>query len=151
MSPEISVHDNSLLSYTVDSSEKCITLHTAYFDQEPYQFTDVVFTGVLAYHFEGDVFGTLLFDITETSAQHLYAAHKDLFERRKNYGWPVLSYRTVEELMQMLTSQNMRVFDISSSCGLNGFVMAQQMHWLSIPDPGIRPVFAGFPLFPSNL
>jgi len=130
MTAEISIHDNFLLSYTVDAGEKRITLHTAYYDREPHEFTDVLFTGVLAYHFEGDDLRTVLFDIEQTSFQHIYKNHQDLFEHRKNYGWPLSSYNTVEELMQTLTDLNIQAFEISSACGLDGFVLAQEMQIL---------------------
>ena len=132
MASEISVHDNFLLSYSVEAGEKRITLHTAYYDREPHEFTDVLFTGVLAYHFEGDDLHTIFFDIEKTSLRHIYSDYQDLFERRKNYGWPLLEYNTAEELMQTLTDRNIQAFAISSACGLDGFVLAQEMQILAI-------------------
>lgn len=62
MPDEISVHDNLVLSYTIDSQEQRITLRTIFQEAEPPERTDVVFTGVLARHFECDTLRTILFE-----------------------------------------------------------------------------------------
>ena len=48
MSEEISIHDNQLLSYTVNCEENLIILRTVYRDREPYEYTVVEFSGVVA-------------------------------------------------------------------------------------------------------
>lgn len=83
MSIAPSVHDNAVLSYTVDTEARKVTLRTAYYGHEPHESTVVVFSQVLAYHFEGDTFGTILFDIEERPPSDIYAAYRDLFQRRK--------------------------------------------------------------------
>src|SRR5262245_26994375 len=89
VSAEISVHDNVILSYVVDAEGRRITLHTVYYDREPHERTDVVFSGVLAYHFEGDTFGTVLFEIGAVPIGQVFDDYEALFTRQKNYGWPV--------------------------------------------------------------
>ena len=69
MSEQFSIHDNELLSYTVNCADSKITLRTAYREREPYEFTDVIFSGVVAYHFESDNFNTIIFDITASKPQ----------------------------------------------------------------------------------
>jgi len=48
MPPEISVHDNHLIAYTVLAKEKKIILQTEFRDREPHELTEVVFEDVLA-------------------------------------------------------------------------------------------------------
>jgi hypothetical protein len=127
---EISIHDNRLLSYTVDGEKRSIVLHTVYADRKPHEYTDVVFSGVVAYHFEGDNFETILFDITEQPLSKVYEDDEGLFLRRKNYCWPVVDYNTADELLQKLGDQNIRAFVLTSSYGMDGFVLAQEMHVL---------------------
>lgn len=127
MAEQISVHDNELLSYTVNCAESKITLRTAYRDREPYEYTEVLFSGVVAYHFESDNFSTLLFDIIEETVEAIYAEYKELFEARKNYGWPAVDYNTEQDLLAKLREQDIRGFSISSSYGMTGFVLASEM------------------------
>jgi hypothetical protein len=130
----ISIHDNRLVSYTVDGENQRIALHTFYEEQEPHEHTDVIFSGVVAYDFECDNFGTILFDITERPLSEAYASNASLFVRLKGYGWPVVHYDTVDELLQRLSEQQVRGFIITSSWGMYGFVLARDMQILQAPS-----------------
>ena len=99
---EISIHDNFLLSYFVDAEKAEIHFHTAYMDVDPNEYTDVVFAGVTAYHFECDNFQTILFDIYEARVNDIYNNNEDLFARLKNYGWPNLEFESKEELLHSM-------------------------------------------------
>ncbi len=127
METEISVHDNALVSYTVQCEERQIHLHTIYRDREPYEYTDVVFTEVVAYHFEADNFNTILFDIKEVTVEAVYAAYRDLFVSKKNYGWPAITYQSEAELLDKLREEGIKGFAIASSYGMDGFVLAKAM------------------------
>ena len=49
----LSIHDNLLVSYEVQCEARTIMLHAEYrVENEPTQFTNVVFKGVQGYHFE---------------------------------------------------------------------------------------------------
>ena len=128
MSAELSVHHNRLLCYAVNCEERRVTFHTGFFDCEPHDYTEVVFSGVAAYHFEGDTFGTILFDISQTPLEEIYASYREIFTRRKNYGWPLLQYEDEEDLICRLRAEGIRGYLISSSCGMDGFVMSRSMH-----------------------
>ncbi|MFM8682673.1 MAG: hypothetical protein ACKOEG_02655, partial [Chthoniobacterales bacterium] len=71
MPPEISVHDNSLVAYEVLAKETKVVLHTECLAREPHEFTDIVFEEVLAYDFENDLFGTIIFDVKEVDLSAL--------------------------------------------------------------------------------
>jgi phosphoglycolate phosphatase-like HAD superfamily hydrolase len=121
-----SVHDNVLLSYTVDAKKAQIVLHTAYYDQER---TDVIFLGVEAYDFECDNFQNILFDIEEVEPTSLYDKHLERFERLKNHGWPWISLeiKSRDELLHALRERGVRGFEISSTLGLEGWVWARSI------------------------
>jgi len=124
---EPSVHDNVVLGYEVLCAEREIRLRTLYPDQEPPEQTDVRFTGVLAYHFDHALMNTSLFDIEEVSLQRVYDMFADVFLRSKNYGWPIASYSGPEDLLARLRAHGVRAFVVSSSYGMNGFVLAEAM------------------------
>ena len=126
MDAEISIHDNTVLSYTIDCEKESITFHTAFHDNEPHEYTDIIFSKVAGYHFEGDNFQTILFDIYQASPEEVYTSHSELFERRKNYAWP-FSYNAKQELTEKLDKKGVKGFVISSSYGMEGFVLAQEM------------------------
>jgi len=132
MSDEISVHDNFVLSYTVDCRERRITFRTAYLDGEKNEYTDIIFSGVTAYHFERDNLGSILFDVEKVSPERVYADYCDVFERNKNYGWLKIRYDTEVELMAALKAQAVKGFLIWSSYGMTGFVLAQEMRLLPL-------------------
>ena len=123
---DISVHDNRLLSYTVNCREREIILHTAFLDREPHEYTDVVFSGVAAYRFEGDNFSTIIFDVSEVELEDIYTRQREVFANAKNYGWPT-PYDSAEELLRGLRAENVKGFVINSSYGLDGWVWAREM------------------------
>ena len=126
MDAEISIHDNHVLSYAIDCKKENITLCTVFYDNEPHEYTDIIFTKVAGYHFEGDNFQTILFAIYRASPEEIYASHSELFERRKNYAWP-FNYNTKQDLMEKLDKKGVKGFLISSSYGMEGFVLAEEM------------------------
>ena len=80
MPQNISVHDNHLVAYTVLAKEKKIVLQTEFRDREPHEFTDVVFEEVLAYDFENDLFGAIIFDVEEVDLSAMLKERAAMFE-----------------------------------------------------------------------
>src|SRR5436190_1264798 len=107
---ELSVHDNILYGYTVVSEQDqsrsyTITLYTKFLDRPPIEYTDIVFTGVVAHHFESELPNSILFDVEETDLERTYENDQELFERLKNYGWPC-AYTTVDDLVANLKAKH---------------------------------------------
>lgn len=123
----LSVHDNVLLSYTVDAAGKQITLRTAYLDGATPEYTEVVFRGVLAYRFEKDNLETILFDVTEVPLDRLCEQDRAHFERLRIYGWPRVDCPSVAEFLILAAREGARGFELSSSLGMEGWVCAQEM------------------------
>jgi hypothetical protein len=90
-----------------------------------------VFSGVIAYHLEGDYFKTILFDITEVAPKEVYAAYREVFIRRKKYGWLPVSYNTEDDLLIWLSERNIKGFLFASSYGMDGFIFAEQMNLIA--------------------
>ena len=127
MPPEISVHDNHLIAYTVLAKEKKIILQTEFRDREPHELTEVVFEDVLAYHFENDLFGTIIFDIEEVDLPALLKEHAAMFEAGWRYGWP-RGWEQEKEPVEIFAGRlGMRAFELSSSYGMRGWVIAKCM------------------------
>ena len=76
---ELSVHDNILYGYIVVSDQDqsrsyTIILYTEFLDRPPVEYTDIVFTGVVAHHFESELSNSILFDVEETDLERTYEA-----------------------------------------------------------------------------
>jgi hypothetical protein len=127
MAPEISVHDNHLVAYTVLAKDRRILLQTEFRDREPHEFTDVIFEEVLAYDFEGDLFGTIIFDVKEVDLSALLKEHDTMFEEGYRYGWPRGWEKAREPIETYVRRMGMRAFELSSSYGMSGWVLAQRM------------------------
>ncbi len=130
---DISIHDNSLLSYSVSAQKREIRLHTIFLDGERSEYTDVVFSGVVAYHFEHDDFQTILFDIIEANLEDIHDEYEFLFSQGRSYHWPV-DHDSRESLLRRMREQEIRAFDIQSSLGLSGWVWARNMTKIRADD-----------------
>ena len=127
MPPEISVHDNSVVAYEVLAKEKKIVLHTECLDRESHEFTDIVFEEVLAYDFENDLFGTIIFDVKEVDLSVLLKEKAAMFEGGWRHGWPRGWERDKEDIEVFVRRLEMRAFELSSSYGMSGWVLARRM------------------------
>jgi hypothetical protein len=130
----VSVHDNSLISYEVLCREREIHLHTAFLDREPHQYTDVIFQSVAAYHFVGDNFNTIISNIDEVDVERIYSEYEELFVESMDFVWPML-YESKEELLGKMKDENVRGFIIHSSYGMAGWVWAESMR-IEVKDIG---------------
>jgi hypothetical protein len=121
---ELSIHDNRVVSYEVDGERRRIVLHTRFEDRDPVECTDLVFEGVLAYYFENDNFGNILFGVEEIPVSQLVAHNRRLFEAGSKYAWPGPWNESPEASIQHFESTGAKAFEISSSYGLDGWVVA---------------------------
>jgi hypothetical protein len=124
-----SVHDNLLVSYEVHCERREIRLLTEHrYGSAPFAQTVILFTGVEAYHFHHDCFGTILFDIEEVSAESILTER--LAEFQEGYrlsGWPRFWRDSLDEVQRYLREQATRGFELSSSIGMTGWVLAGDM------------------------
>ncbi|HEV2295506.1 MAG TPA: hypothetical protein VGR35_16775 [Tepidisphaeraceae bacterium] len=125
MRPEPSVHDNFVYAYTVNCEGRRVTLHTEYRDLQPQEFTDVIFSDVVAHSFEHVLRANILFDVEEDDVESLIQGNAAVFEKSWRWGWPPIEYGgDLALLIKTLRSQSVRAFTIGSSYGLSGWVLA---------------------------
>jgi hypothetical protein len=122
-----SVHDNFVYAYVVLCEEHRLILHTHYRDGGANEFTDIVFTGVQAHHFEGSLDSNILFDVEEVEPEWIVREFADLFAQQKKYGWPVIGCEEPELLARLLRERGAKGYVIHSSYGLGGWVLASEM------------------------
>ena len=133
-----SVHDNWLYAHTIDHERSRIVLHTIYPHGDPWEYTDVVFEGVVANHFEQQLFEqqqnlggeyptNLLFGVEETDGRFILGQYEELLRRTKGHQWPVREYDGLDDLVSQLTKDGARCFEVHGVVGLHGFVFAHSM------------------------
>ena len=122
-----SIHDSLLTGYSVDGNARTITLHT-----EPHRgggeaFVDVIFTGVVAYQFEGDAMRNIIFGIEPASPEYADDIAKMIVEQQRQHGVMPGWDRKAETLQQHCVRTSTTLFYIQSSYGLDGWVAAATM------------------------
>ena len=122
---EPSIHDNRVISYEVDCERREIVMHTRFESREPIEHTDLIFEEVLAYHFENDNFGNILLGVEEVPVRLLVARYRSLFEDGAKYAWPGPWNASPEASLRYFESEGVKAFEISSSYGLAGWVVAK--------------------------
>ena len=88
---------------------------------------DVVFRGVVAYHIEGDCFENIVFDVEEVPIPFVVGDGATFAERCRQHGWPRDWNPHRESAQDFLARSGARVFDITCSYGLGGWVAATSM------------------------
>ena len=122
------VHDNTIKAYCVDFEAETLTLKTQYQSRTSgiIENTDVIFKDYLAHDFEYVQKGNMIFDIEEYPLSMFFERERDILEKGKSFCWPVY-YKTEKELFDFFQANNYKIFEISSSYGLSGFVFAKHM------------------------
>ncbi|MEO6022205.1 MAG: hypothetical protein ABIP64_03650, partial [Burkholderiales bacterium] len=60
----------------------------------------------------------------ESPLKSFLSEHVNQFEQEKKWGWPLFWQGTIEVTFKYLSEMQVRCFEISSSYGLNGWILA---------------------------
>lgn len=128
MNQQISVHDNVLVSYEVNCEQRAICLRTEFRDLGlPFEQTDVIFTGVVAYEFKFDAStGTIIFDIECVPAIDIYNDNLESIKAGIRYGWPGAWAADADAALRYFYDKAILGYRVDSACGLCGWILAQQ-------------------------
>lgn len=132
----LSIHDSLLTGYEVDGKKRIIVMHT-----EPHQgggeaFVDVIFTGVVAYQFEGDAMANIIFEIEPASARFREKLPEVIIEQHRLHGWMPEWNPKAETLQQHCDRNGLEILEIHSSYGLCGWVIAAAIEHRLVSDGG---------------
>jgi hypothetical protein len=125
------IHDHSLLEYRVDLANRQITLITL--PEEARSLPNIkplltVFEGREGHHFDRVSSGVIFLDIEEIPLPEFLKAHEiELDEGSKSVGAPPWWGGSVEKAGAYLAGRNVRAFEINSSFGFSGWVLATQV------------------------
>ncbi|QQO22456.1 hypothetical protein JJB98_22245 [Bradyrhizobium diazoefficiens] len=138
-----SLHDYFLISYEVHCEARRITLRTRP-DTRPHPGISpsldrvVLFDGVEGYHFEGDAFGNIIFSLTEVPVEKLLLDHQtEINDSYRMSGAPGPWAADLSSAGAMLGAKGIRGFELSSSYGLSGWLLAKQVEVTGGPQSAI--------------
>ena len=131
----LSVHDSLLVGYEVDGLRRTIVLHTQPHGGGGEAFIDVRFDGISAYRFEDDMLQNIVFDVTDASAIEFASIVEELAEGYPKAGVPRGWDERNETVEHFFERVKLRLFVLSSSYGMTGWVAAASMAYVlrSVP------------------
>ena len=128
-----SVHDNQLFAYSVDGVSKRIVLHTSYHEQSPVEYTDIVFDGVLDHMFRDVLLPSIIFDVERADTAYVLNQYLDMLaEGHRRGGWPSFYDPEVANMARKVSSEGCHLFTVTSSYGIDGWVVARSMRLKSV-------------------
>ena len=125
----ISIHDNNVFAIDIRCEEKVIVLHTEFREGTPPEYVDVVFSGVVAHHFNHVLDGNILLDITEWQPRAFYEENSRYLLEFQKYGLPI-DCGNSETFVEHFIQANLRVFIIYASYGMSGWVIAENLEYV---------------------
>jgi hypothetical protein len=133
-------HDNHLVGYTVDGRNRRIVLHTEdVHGQNPPPGLDVVFENVQFYQFPRATLVSIVFGVEERLLrQALQELKSELDEASRQCGWPD-GWRHEPEMLEArvrkLEEGGFRFFEITSSFGFEGWMVAERFTYVDAGSP----------------
>ena len=132
------IHDHTLLGYRVSLVDGEVALRTVP-DQRastaPVSEREVVFEGRVAHHFAHVSEGTILAWLLEVPLEQFVCDQVAQFEEGwRQSGWPPWWRDSASEALTYLQQQGVHAFEITSSYGMGGWVLAHSVR-TSPPHP----------------
>ncbi|MNP75125.1 hypothetical protein D3C76_1721280 [compost metagenome] len=88
----------------------------------------------MAHAFDTPLHGSIILDLDEWDIEHFIPYNRELLESGMGSGWPV-NYDSYDELQTRLMEEKYKYMMISSSYGLNGWVLAKSVD-ISVQETG---------------
>ncbi|NIK70539.1 MULTISPECIES: hypothetical protein [unclassified Paenibacillus] len=118
------IHDNVILSYTVDLQLDRIVIHTR--DESTLKEVDIVLKDVCCHYFEHQVKGSIILAMTVSNISSFIAGNIEILRNGKDHGWPTV-YESIDELEKKLTEGGYKYFNLYSSYGMSGWIVAKDL------------------------
>ncbi len=124
------MHDHIILSYLADFDNEQLVIETQCpGDDATNGDADILFEGYLTHIFCHEQRDSILLDIEECAFDRFYESAAIRLEEGRQWGWPI-DYETPDtkaELARCLRTNRYKIYQISASRGLAGWVIARKM------------------------
>lgn len=122
------VHDNIIQSYLVDFTNNTLKINTSWEDKEN---TVIEFTGLLAHKFENVILTNIIFGMYQMTIKSFIEEEKENLLKSLDFGYPSMNSRNYSELIKELENEKYKIFYIDSTLGLNGYVIAKDINFIT--------------------
>lgn len=134
-----SIHDNIVHGYSVSFTARTVRLYTSYQNKELTERTDVLFTGVVTHQFYDMLVGSAILNrIIDAHPMQFYEDYRTIFAPEDVGGITHSSsqvpfrYRDVGEFTAGILERGLSCFEVTSSYGMHGFVIAERMELIEV-------------------
>ncbi len=127
------IHDSLLIGYSIhgENRELILSIKPNHHNATLKPFS-VLFQGVAAHHFSTPLLPAILSDITRLSASDLIEMNWPAIEQGYHLaGWPGPWAETLSHAIDYAASHHLNGFQIESSYGLSGWVLAESVQRLN--------------------
>jgi hypothetical protein len=122
------IHDTQVVAYSADSRMERVELVLRDGPGDDVPVFRLVFSGVAAHQFEYPLMPSWVFGLEEIPAEELLTRESESFqEGTRLTGWPGAWADSLERARAYCTQQGLRGFDLESSYGFDGWVLAQSV------------------------
>lgn len=123
------IHDNEIKSYSFNMLDRKLVFKTILEEE----IIDIVFYNVLAYSFSSIEEQNLISEITETKDIDGFVSwyFRKMPKSSSEFGLPIENIRTAKELRSYLRQEKYCYFEINATVGLDGYVIAKNMSFIS--------------------
>ncbi|MCL1993268.1 MAG: hypothetical protein FWG66_10015 [Spirochaetes bacterium] len=121
----ISVHDNEIHSYKMLLPRRVLLVETSHKSEK----TQIRFEDVLAYSFGDAGEQNIIFDIEEPGIEHFidwYRSNRETYKQFE-YSYPINGITDPAALLEFLTAEGYKYWELHAAAGLGGFVIAKNM------------------------
>jgi hypothetical protein len=138
-------HDFRIVGYAASGALRRLTfeLDWPYDSAPPAPVGQLAFIGVESYFLEQDLGENIVYSFAEVPLRGFLEQWQSRFEHECRWGWPKFWRPTphplqpveqvLDEALAYLCSKNIKCVELSSSCGLSGWVLAA-----SIEEPSVE-------------
>ncbi|WP_353094006.1 hypothetical protein [Tissierella praeacuta] len=118
------VHDNMIISYMVDFEKQILQINTKNYDDEK---IIIRFQGLLAHAFENVILNNIILEIYQVKIEHFLLDKANKLSETLKYGFPTIGVSNVRELGDYLKENRYRVFYLTASLGMCGYIIAKEI------------------------
>ena len=117
------VHDNRIISYMVDFKGQILQINIKGYDEE----VIIRFQGLLAHDFENVLLNNIILEIYQVTIECFLLEEVNKLSETLKYGFPTIEVSNVKELEDYLKENGHRVFYLTASLGMCGYIIAKEI------------------------
>ncbi|MGX7148400.1 hypothetical protein [Enterococcus ureasiticus] len=121
------IHDYEIERFTVEFKKNTISIDISSEQRQK----QIVFQEVFCYKFYEEMPYSIISDLEERPIEDFFKENKELLNQTKNYAWPIM-YDSIQELVNKIKDADVHYQVLSSSYGMNGWVLAKRVEIIDL-------------------